>query len=346
MYDALLLLSFGGPEGPSEVMPFLENVTRGRGVPRERLDAVAQHYHHFGGVSPINQQNRDLIAAIRGELDEHGIDLPVYWGNRNWQPYVADTVQAMADDGIERALVFVTSAYGSYSSCGQYQDDLAAARQSAGPGAPRLDKLRHFFDHPGFIEPQVDAVRAALEAIDVTRHDTTRLVFTAHSMPVSMAETAGPAGHLYVAQLREAARLIAEAGGPGLAWDLVFQSRSGSPSTPWLGPDVVDHLRSLAADRTTDVIAVPVGFVSDHLEVQWDLDIEAAEAAAGLGLRFVRIPTPGTDPRFVQMVRELVRERLDPAVAKRALSPLGPSHDVCPVGCCRSPAPRSATTND
>jgi ferrochelatase len=345
MYDALLLLSFGGPEGPDEVMPFLENVTRGRNVPVERLAAVAEHYLHFGGVSPINQQNRDLIAGIRNELGDHGISLPVYWGNRNWHPYVADTVQTMADDGIGHALVFVTSAYSSYSSCRQYQDDLAAARGVVGDDAPQLDKLRHFFDHPGFVEPQVDAVRGAVAEIAASRRETTRLVFTAHSIPVSMAESAGPQGHLYVAQLREAARLIAEAGAPDLVWDLVFQSRSGSPQTPWLGPDVVDHLRTRAAEGTTDVVVVPVGFVSDHLEVKWDLDVEAAKAARDLRIGFVRTPTPGTDPRFVTMVRELVTERLNPATEKRALSALGPSHDICPLGCCPSRAAHPTTTS-
>jgi ferrochelatase len=336
MYDALVLLSFGGPEGPDEVMPFLENVTRGRDVPRERLEGVAAHYLHFGGVSPINQQNRELVAAITKDFAAHDVALPVYWGNRNWRPYITDTVRAMAADGIGRALVLVTSAYASYSACRQYQDDLAVAREAVGDEAPQLDKLRHFFDHPGFVEPQVDAVRDAVGSIEPSRRATCRLVFTAHSIPESMAEAAGPQGNLYVAQLREAARLIASAGASDLAWDLVYQSRSGSPRTPWLGPDVGDHLRALAAGGTTDVVVVPVGFVSDHLEVRWDLDVEAAEVAAGLGMGFARTVTPGTDPRLVEMVRELVAERMNPACPKRALSPLGPSHDICPVACCMS----------
>jgi ferrochelatase len=337
MYDALLLLSFGGPEGPDEVMPFLENVTRGRGVPPERLAAVAEHYQHFGGVSPINSQNRALIAAIRGELDAHGIDLPIYWGNRNWHPFVEATVRDMTQDGIGRALVFVTSAYSSYSSCRQYQDDLAAAVAAVGENAPSFDKIRHFFDHPGFIAPQVDAVRAAVAAIDPSRRPTTRLVFTAHSIPVSMATTAGPNGELYVDQLREASQLIAATAAPDLLWGLVFQSRSGPPAVPWLEPDVGDHLRALAADGVSDVVVVPVGFVSDHLEVQWDLDVEAAAVAADLGLGFARTPAPGTDPRFAAMVRELIQERCDPGCPKLALSALGPSHDVCPAGCCPAP---------
>jgi ferrochelatase len=333
MVDALLVLSFGGPEGPDDVMPFLANVTRGRGVPPERLAGVAAHYLHFGGVSPINAQNRALIEAVRADFAVHGLDLPIYWGNRNWHPYVTDTVRTMAADGIRNALVFVTSAYSSYSACRQYQDDLLAAQRVVGAGAREFGKLRQFFDHPGFIEPQVDAVRAALAQLDDSRRASTRLMFTAHSMPVAMAEQAGSHGDLYVAQLREASRLIAAAAAD-VEWSLAFQSRSGSPSVPWLEPDVRDVLRELAADGVTDVIVVPVGFVSDHVEVQWDLDVEAAGVAAEVGLGFIRTATPGTDPRFVAMVRELVQERLDPACPKLALSPLGPSHDVCPVGCC------------
>jgi ferrochelatase len=337
-YDAFLLLSFGGPESQPEVMPFLQNVTSGRGVPTERLAEVAEHYQHFGGISPINGHNRALIAALRAEFDAHDLALPIYWGNRNWRPYLVDTVRAMATDGVRRAIVFVTSAYSSYSSCRQYQDDLAAASQAVGETAPQFDKVRHFFDHPGFVDPHVDAVRAALATVDVARRATTRLAFTAHSIPVTMAEAAGPDGQLYVRQLRAASQLIAAAAAPDLAWDLVFQSRSGPPSVPWLGPDINDHLRALAAVGTTDVITVPVGFVSDHLEVQWDLDVEAAATAAELGLGFARTSTPGTDPRFVGMVRELVEERREPSAPKRALSPLGPAHDRCPAGCC--PAPR------
>jgi protoporphyrin/coproporphyrin ferrochelatase len=334
-FDAFLLLSFGGPEGPEDVLPFLRNVTRGRGIPDERLAEVAEHYQHFGGVSPINAQNRAMIAAIRGELDRHEISLPIYWGNRNWHPYVTDTVQAMAEDGIRRALVLVTSAYSSYSSCRQYRDDLAAAREAVGDGAPTIDKLRHFFDHPGFIDPQVDAVRHALGTIAGIRRSTTRLVFTAHSIPVAMAEQAGPGGNLYVSQLRAAADLIARGAAVDVEWDLVFQSRSGPPSVPWLEPDVGDHLRALAERGVTDVVVVPVGFVSDHLEVQWDLDYEAAGLAAELGLGFTRTPTPGTDPRFITMIRELVQERLDPAAEVLALSELGCTGADCPLGCCQ-----------
>jgi ferrochelatase len=332
-----------------DVLPFLENVVRGRGVPRERLLGVAEHYQHFGGVSPINDQNRALLAAVADDFAAHGVDLPLYWGNRNWDPYVEDTVAAMTKDGVRRALVFVTSAYSSFSGCRQYQIDLARAREAVGPDAPQLDKIRHYFDHPGFIDPQVDAVRAAIAAItaiDPARRVSTRLVFTAHSIPQSMARQSGPAAlvaeltpqqGLYVAELREAARLIAESGAPEVGWDLVWQSRSGPPSVPWLEPDVNDHLEALAAAGVTEVIVVPVGFVSDHVEVLWDLDNEARATAGRLGLGFTRTPSPGTDPRFVAMVRELVLERLDPTVAKRSLSPLGPSHDTCPLGCCPAP---------
>ena len=336
-YDALLLLSFGGPEGPDEVMPFLRNVTRGRGVPDERLAEVAEHYQHFGGVSPINGQNRALLAAIRADFAEHGLDLPVYWGNRNWDPYVTDTLRQMGKDGVRRALAFATSAYSSYSSCRQYQDDIAAARAEIGPEAPEVEKLRHFFNHPGFIEPMVDAVRAALASVPADA----RLVFTAHSIPTTMAADSGPDGDLYVRQLTEAARLVTQAVRPG-PFNLVWQSRSGPPQVPWLEPDVGDHLERLARDGVTAVVVAPVGFVSDHMEVRWDLDNEAAQIAQRLGLAYARAATPGSDPRFVAMVRELVLERLQPGCPRRALGSMGPSHDVCPVGCCPAPRRRPA----
>ena len=336
-YDALLLLSFGGPEGPEDVMPFLENVVRGRGVPRVRLEEVAEHYRHFGGVSPINAQNRALVDAVRADFATHGLDLPVYWGNRNWHPLVEDTVTAMRDEGVRTALVLATSAYTSFSGCRQYQDDLARARAAAGPGAPELDKLRHFFNHPGFVEPNADAVRAALAALP--EPGAARLVFTAHSIPAAMEVSSGPTGHLYSAQLREASRLVAAAvRGEGAAFDLVWQSRSGPPSVPWLEPDVNDHLAALARRGVRAVVVSPVGFVSDHVEVLWDLDEEAAGTAHRLGLAYARAATVGTDPRFVAMVRQLVLERLDPAAPRLALGPMGPSHDHCPAGCC--PAPR------
>jgi ferrochelatase len=335
-YDALLVLSFGGPEGPDEVMPFLENVTRGRDVPRERLESVAQHYLHFGGISPINAQNQALVAAISADFAAHGIDLPVFWGNRNWSPYVDDVVREMADAGIRKALVFVTSAYASFSACRQYQDDLAGATGALGATAPDLHKLRHFFDHPGFITPQMDAVAAATDRIGTDFRATTRLLFVAHSIPDAMAAAAGPQGGLYVAQLEAAASLVAAAA-PGVGWELAFSSRSGPPTVPWLRPDVDDALRALAEQGATEVVVVPIGFVSDHIEVRWDLDVEAAATAKKLGLGFTRTDPPASDPRFVAMVRELVQERLDPTEPRRALSALGPSHDICPAGCCRVP---------
>ena len=341
-YDAILLLSFGGPEGPDDVMPFLENVTRGRGIPPERLAAVAEHYHHFGGVSPINEQNRRLLAALRAELAEHGVGLPVYWGNRNWEPYLADTLRQMRDDGVRRALGFATSAFSSYSGCRQYHEDIERARAEVGAGAPEVDKLRHYFNHPGFVEPHADAVRAALASLPGPRRAGARLVFTAHSIPVAMDASSGPEGGLYSAQLRESARLVAEAAAPGLEWDLVWQSRSGPPQVPWLEPDVNDHLAALADRGVTDVVVSPVGFVSDHLEVVWDLDNEAADTAAELGLGFARAATPGTDPRFVAMIRELAAERRDPGCPRRALGAFPPSHDLCPVGCCPAPVRRTA----
>jgi ferrochelatase len=324
-YDAFLLLSFGGPEGPDDVLPFLENVTRGRGVPPERLAAVAEHYHHFGGVSPINGQCRALLDALRPHLD-----LPMYWGNRNWHPMLADTLRTMRADGVRRALAFVTSAYGSYSACRQYHEDIDRARAEVGDGAPEVDKIRHYHDHPGFIEPFVGGVRAALAELPAAR-----LVFTAHSVPSTMDVHSGPLGGRYTAQLREASALVAGAVGAP-EHDLVFQSRSGAPHVPWLEPDINDHLESLAKADVSAVVAAPVGFISDHLEVIWDLDHEAAETAARLGLAWRRVATPGTDPRFVAMIAELVAERTAGA-PRRKLGEL-PVWDSCPVGCCRMPA--------
>jgi ferrochelatase len=341
-YDAILLLSFGGPEGPADVLPFLENVVRGRGVPRERLLAVAEHYHHFGGVSPINAQNRELLAAVGADLAAHGIELPLYWGNRNWHPLVEDTVRQLATDGIRRALVFATSAYSSYSGCRQYQDDLARARVAAGPDAPELVKIRHYFNHPGFVEANAAAVRAALATLPEPVVQDALFVYTAHSIPTAMDEASGPAGRLYSAQLREAGRLVTEAVRPGAPFELAWQSRSGPPQVPWLEPDINDRLGALAEEGVRAVVVSPVGFVSDHVEVLWDLDVEAAQTAEKHGLAFARAGTVGTDPRFVSMVRELVSERLDPTAPRRALGPLGASWDVCP-GCCPAPVRRPAS---
>jgi protoporphyrin/coproporphyrin ferrochelatase len=311
-YDAFLLVSFGGPEGPDDVMPFLENVTRGRGVPPERLARVAGHYYEFGGVSPINQQCRDLLAAVRADFAATGLSLPLYWGNRNWAPYLTDTVRAMADDGVRRAVAFVTSAYSSYSSCRQYLDDIERARAAAGPDAPGIDKIRRFFNHPGFIGPFADNARAALATLPAEVREGAHLVFTAHSVPVAMADSSGPGGGgRYVAELTEASRLVAEriCGGTH-PWSLAYQSRSGPPSQPWLEPDVRDHIGELAKSGARAVVVIPVGFVSDHMEVRHDLDVEAARTAENLGLEFVRVATPGTHPRFASMITELVRERM------------------------------------
>lgn len=331
--DALLVLSFGGPEGLDEVRPFLENVTRGRGVPPERLDAVAEHYRHFGGVSPINARNRELIAAVRERTD-----LPVYFGNRNWHPLVEDTVAEMARDGVRRALVFATSAYGGYSACRQYHEDIARARKAVGENAPTLVKLRHFFDHPSFVAASADAVRAA--GLD----DDARLVFTAHSVPESADASAGPpdeGGHRYSRQVAEAARLVAAELGRA-DYDVVWQSRSGPPRIPWLEPDIVDHLDALHARGVPAVVVAPIGFVSDHVEVVWDLDTEARERAAELGMRFARASTAGPDPRFADMVVELIDEHRSD-FAPRRLSGIpsggcGVDGALCAIDCCRPPA--------
>jgi len=343
-YDAFLLLSFGGPEGPDDVLPFLENVTRGRGVPAARLAEVAEHYDAAGGVSPINGQCRDLLAAIEAA----GMDLPAYWGNRNWRPFLTDTVRQMAADGVRHAVAFVTSAYSSYSACRQYRDDIEAAVAAAGPGAPRIDKIRPYFNHPGFIEPFAASAEAALATLPADVRDGARLVFTAHSVPVGMAAASGsvsagtavPApGGRYVAELREASRLIADrTGGGALPWDLVFQSRSGPPSVPWLEPDVNDHLRVLAKDGVPAVVVVPVGFVSDHMEVVHDLDVEAADTAASLGLAFARATAPGSSARFARMAVELAAERTAGAPAL-ALGEFGPAAGDCPADCCRYAPP-------
>lgn len=334
-YDAFLLVSFGGPEGPGEVMPFLRNVTRGRNIPDERLEEVAGHYHHFGGVSPINQQCRDLIAAIEADFAANGIGLPVYWGNRNWDPYLTDTVKRMAGDGVRRAVALTTSAYSSYSSCRQYLEDIERARAGTGPGAPVIDKLRNYFNHPGFIEPLAEHAQAALGTLAEAVRPDAHLVFTAHSIPEAMAAASGPHGGAYPAQLREAARLISERVDGGThPWELAYQSRSGPPSQPWLEPDVIDHLAALASGGARAAVLVPAGFVSDHMEVRYDLDIEATAAAGRLGIEVARAATPGAHPRFVAMIRELVRERMSDTAERLTLGTLGPSCDVCPAGCC------------
>lgn len=327
-YDAVLVVSFGGPEGMDDVMPFLENVLRGRNVPRERMLGVAKHYELFGGVSPINGQNRKLIAALEQELATKGPQLPIYFGNRNWHPLLADTLRRMRDDGVRNALAFVTSAYSSYSSCRQYLEDIERARAAVGPDAPRVEKLRAFYNHPGFIEANVDNVRDALAQIPAERRAETQLLFTAHSIPETMARNCD-----YQSQLQETSRLVAKAAGVE-KWQLVFQSRSGSPSQPWLGPDVCDQLRTLHASGARDVIVAPVGFVSDHMEIIYDLDTEAAVLCRELGLNMMRARTAGTHPAFIEMIRELIIERIDPATPRRSLGADGPRADICQTGCC------------
>ncbi|HEX8136736.1 MAG TPA: ferrochelatase [Pyrinomonadaceae bacterium] len=327
-YDAILVVSFGGPEGMTEVMPFLENVLRGREVPRARLLEVAHHYELFGGVSPINEQNRKLIAALERLLAEEGPRLPVYWGNRNWHPLLADTIALMARDRVRKALAFVTSAYSSYSGCRQYREDIERACNTVGPHAPRIEKLRAFYNHPGFIEPNVERVRAAIGQIPEARRASAHIAFTAHSIPLRMA-----AGCAYEAQLQETCRLISEALGRQ-RWRLVFQSRSGPPHQPWLEPDICDHLRELKQQGATDVIVAPVGFISDHMEVLYDLDTQARALCEEIGLEMVRAQTVGAHPLFIRMIRELILERMTEEPVRRFLGTHGPSHDVCPADCC------------
>jgi protoporphyrin/coproporphyrin ferrochelatase len=328
-YDALLIVSFGGPDGPDDVLPFLENVLRGRNVSRERRLEVAEHYYRFGGRSPINDQNRALIAALEKELATHGPQLPIYWGNRNWHPLLTDTIRQMATDGVRRALAFVTSAYSSYSSCRQYRENIAAAQADVGDAAPQIDKLRVFFNHPGFIEPMIENTLAALEKVPADRRDKAELIFTAHSIPIAMAKNCQ-----YVEQLREASRLVAE--GLGCQnWSLVYQSRSGPPQQPWLEPDIGDFIESHRQELPRpDVVVVPIGFISEHMEVLFDLDTAVKQLCARLGINMVRAATVGTHPRFIRMIRELIEERMSDSPQRVALGSLGPSHNVCPQDCC------------
>lgn len=343
-YDALLLVSFGGPEKPDDVVPFLENVTRGRGIPRERLEEVGQHYFQFGGRSPINDQNREFLAALREDLAGAGIDLPVYWGNRNWDPYLTDTVRQMAADGITRAACFMTSAYSSYSSCRQYRENLADAVAGV-ENAPRLDKLRHYFNHPGFVEPVVDATLAALADLPAEVREDAHLAFVTHSIPVTMNDASGPDGGAYQAQHLSVAEAVIERirqeTGRRYPHELVFCSRSGAPHVPWLEPDVNDHVEALHAGGAAAVVLVPVGFVSDHMEVIYDLDTEALATAEKVGLPATRAATAGLDPRFVATVRDLLLERAtverDEDVARVAVGSIEPMWDRCPVGCCANP---------
>jgi ferrochelatase len=330
-YDAILLVSFGGPECNADVLPFLENVLRGRNVPRERMLKVAEHYYLFGGKSPINDQNRALIAALGTELKMHGPDLPVYWGNRNWHPMLADTLRQMKSDGVKRAIAFATSAYSSYSSCRQYRENIAAAQAAAGDGAPLVDKLRVFHNHPLFVGANVEHVGEALGRIPEDRRSSARIAYTAHSIPVGMSQSCD-----YQHQLLEVGRLVSAA--LGRAPDpLVFQSRSGPASQPWLEPDILDHLRDIQRQGATDVVIAPIGFVSDHMEVLYDLDTEARLLCSELDLNMERAATAGTHPKFVSMIRELIVERMDESSAKQVVGIYPANPDVCGIDCCPAP---------
>ncbi|MBK9144823.1 MAG: ferrochelatase [Candidatus Melainabacteria bacterium] len=336
-FDALILVSFGGPEGMDDVIPFLENVLRGKNVPPERMAAVARHYERFGGISPINQQNRDLIAALQARFAKDGPDLPIYWGNRNWHPMLADTISRMADDGIERALAFVTSAYGSYSGCRQYLENIDAASEvvtAQGKRPPAIKKLRVYFNHPCFIEANADNLRLALENISPDRRRRVRVLFSAHSIPTAMAD-----GCLYEKQLRETAALVAKAAGAENfevdRYELVYQSRSGPPGQPWLEPDVLDRMRELASSGDDAFVIQPIGFISDHMEVKFDLDIQARELADELGVELARAATVGTHPAFIEMIRQLVLEELEGA-EMQSLGEMGLLPEQCRTGCCPS----------
>ena len=335
-YDAVLLVSFGGPDGPDDVMPFLENVLRGRNVPRERMLEVAEHYLHFGGKSPINEQNLALLAALRAELERRGPHIPVYWGNRNWHPLLTDTIREMADAGVKRAIAFVTSAYSSYSGCRQYRENIAAACAAVGERAPQIDKIRVFFNHPGFVGSMADNVTRALGRFPENARAAVPVLFTAHSIPTSMAD-----GCRYGVQLAEACRLVAEQAGV-TDWKLVYQSRSGPPTQPWLEPDICDAIRDLHAHGGRHLVIAPIGFISDHMEVLYDLDTEAADLCHELGVEMVRAATVGTDPAFIGMVRDLIAERNGMLSDRVAIGQLPANHDVCPLDCCPAPVGRPA----
>ena len=330
-YDALLIVSFGGPESREDVIPFLENVLRGKNVPRERMLAVAEHYYHFEGKSPINQQTRELISALQRELDQHGPKLPVFWGNRNWHPMLADTLRQMKQDGIRRALAFVTSAYSSYSGCRQYREDIARAQAEIGQGAPEIDKIRVFFNHPGFIEATEERLRDALHELPASATQNAQVVYVAHSVPLSMANSSD-----YVQQLQEVRKLVS--GRLGVSNDaLVYQSRSGAPGQPWLEPDILDYIREVKQKKlATGVVLAPISFISDHMEVLYDLDLEAKQLCDSLSLPMARAKTVGVHPKFVAMIRELILERTEGA-ERRAMGSFGPRADTCAEDCCPAP---------
>jgi ferrochelatase len=347
-FDAFLLVSFGGPEGPDDVMPFLQNVTRGRDVPPERLAEVAEHYQRFGGVSPINARCRELLGALEADFAVNGIDLPIYWGNRNWDPSLRDAIQKMADDGRRRALVFTTSAYASYPGCRQYREDVFAAKAGIAK-APVFARVRNYFNHPGFIGPMIANTVAALDELPADLRSGATLLFSTHSIPMALAYSAGPEGGLYVQQHEEAVALVVEgvteATGVAYPHEIVYQSRSGPPQVPWLEPDIGTRVAALREAGTAAIVVVPIGFTSDHMEVVYDLDVEVREQADKLGLAFARAATVGSSPAFVAGIRDLVLERANSLRPDQrpALGELGPAHDLCPAGCCPNPqGPRPA----
>jgi len=332
-YDAILLLSFGGPEKREDVIPFLENVLRGKPVPRERLLEVAEHYYHFGGVSPINEQCRELTKALRTELDSHGVHLPIYWGNRNWEPFLNDTVIQMKRDGVRRAITYVTSGFSCYSGCRQYRENIAAALEHPEAAGLQIDKLRVFYNHPDFIDVLAERVAKSLAEFPPDVQHSVQIAFTAHSIPLSMSSTSD-----YEKQLTESCRLVAEKLNLSAErWKLVYQSRSGRPEDPWLEPDIIDHLKEMRASGFTNVIISPIGFLSDHMEVLYDLDDEARRFCEEHGIRMERAGTPGNHPRFVSMIRKLIQERLQGA-PRECIGQFGANHDVCPIDCCPAPA--------
>jgi len=325
-YDAFLLVSFGGPEGMPDVMPFLENVLRGKNVPIERMHAVAHHYELFDGISPINEQNRQLIAALKPKIELAGPKLPIYWGNRNWHPMLNDTIKQMAADGIKRAIAFVTAGYSSYSSCRQYLENIEQARISVGENAPQIDKIRPFYDHPGLIAANTDQLLIALGSLASERRQAAKVIFTAHSIPMSMAD-----GCRYAEQLMETARLVISEAKVNNQWQLAYQSRSGPASQPWLEPDINDCIKQLAQEGIKDIVVAPIGFVSDHMEIIYDLDTEAQNLCETLGITYKRAKTASIHPKFINMITDLVEEQ----VASQSV-PNGSksSHDFCTVSCC------------
>jgi ferrochelatase len=331
-YDALLVVSFGGPEGPDDVMPFLDNVLAGIPIPPPVKERIAERYAQFGGVSPINGETRAFIAALETELREHDITLPVYWGNRNWHPFLTETLAKMEADGVRHAIAHITSTFSSYSGCRKYREDLYNATVEL-ENAPIIDKLRLGYNHPGFITAVMDRADTALDELPADRRNHATVLFTAHSLPESMARHAP-----YVTQLHDACTLVA-AGLEQARWDLVYQSNNASYGEPWLEPDISDAIKKLADNGVKDVIVVPIGFVCDHMEVVLDLDVEAQATAAEAGVNMLRAATVGTHPAYISMVRELIEERLHPDRERLSLGGLGPSHDICPADCCLSGRP-------